>query len=65
MRRLLVLVLVLVFLFSFQSYAENKTAGSNNQISNGYSTLALTIPINCYGPTDIPVPSDLDINSIE
>jgi len=65
MKRILSLVLVSVFLLCSVSYAGDKTAVSNTQNSSGYSTLNLTIPINCYDPSEIPVPSDLDIKSIE
>lgn len=67
MRRVLGLVLVLVFLlsFSFVSYAGDKTAASGNQNSGGYSTLNVPVPVNCYGPTEIYLPTDLDIKSIE
>jgi len=61
MRRIVAMVLVSVFLLCSVSYA----AVSNTQDSNGYSTLNLTIPVNCYDPSEIPVPPDLDIKSIE
>lgn len=55
MKKLLGSVLALLLLFSVVVYADD----------GGYTPFTLCLPINCYGSTDIPLPSDLDVKSIE
>lgn len=58
MRKLLGLLLALTFLLSPVACAESTDSG-------GYTALVFSYPVNCYGPTNIPLSSDLDIRSIE
>ena len=63
MKKLLVMLLVSVIFFS--SVVSAEAANSSNKSNSGYTTYDLTIPINCYGSSDIPLPSGLDPKSIE
>lgn len=65
MKRLLGLVLAIVLLSSVVVYAQGNVAISNNQNNAKYDPITLTIPINCYGSSEILLPSDLDIKTID
>lgn len=64
MKRFIGVVLSLILLSSVVVYAQGNTTSSNNKNSS-YETVSIPIPVNCYGPSDIPLPTGLDSKVIE